>query len=87
MSEVAFTPHFNGSPNIDDVALVMIGIDPSRENADIFAVREPPLYELHHPTDWGADLSPSLRFYRFSESSIQIYPNPSTHPHSSIPAD
>jgi len=64
---------------MDDVALVMIGIDPSRENADIFAAGEPVLYESHHRMDWGADLYPSSRYYRLSKSSIQIYPNPSMH--------
>ena len=81
---MAFTPSFNSSTSPDDVTLVMIGINASSENAHIVALRQPPLYELHHGTDWGTDLFASLRFYRFSESSIQIYPNPSTHPRSSI---
>jgi hypothetical protein len=79
LSDVAFTPGFYSSASTDGVALVMIWIDASSENAHIFAVREPPLYKLHHGMNWGADLFPSLRD-RLSQSSIQIYAaNPSTH--------
>jgi hypothetical protein len=85
LSDVAFTPGFYSSASTDGVALVMIWIDASSENAHIFAVREPPLYKLHHGMNWGADLFPSLRD-RLSQSSIQIYANPSTHFYCSTPA-
>jgi hypothetical protein len=59
------------------VDLPTIGIDPSSENADIFAVREPYLHALHHGMNWDADFFPRFSFHRLRKSSIQIYSNPS----------
>jgi hypothetical protein len=86
-SEVAFTPGVNSSAKPDSVALMVLGIYAAVKNAYIFAMREPPFYVLHHGTNWGADLFPSLGFYRRSKRSVQIYPNPYTHLFSPIPAD
>jgi hypothetical protein len=78
LSEVAFTPGFDSFPCEDGIAS-LVAINASGENPHVFALREPPLYELHHWFNWFPDLFLSLRCYRLGESSVQIYPNPPTH--------
>ena len=83
MAEVAFAPGLDSSAGAHSVDLPTLGIDPSSENADIFAAREPYLHELHHGMNWDADLFPVLSFYRLRESSVEIYSNPPAHSYSS----
>jgi hypothetical protein len=62
LSEVAFTPSFDSFPGVDGIAS-SVAIDASSENPHVFALREPPLYELQHWFNWFPDLFLSLRCY------------------------
>jgi hypothetical protein len=80
---MAFAPGLDSSAGAHSVDLPTLGIDPSSENADIFAAREPYLHELHHGMNWDAYAFRFLSFYRLRESPVQIYCNPPAHSYSS----
>jgi|SRR5580700_8457473 hypothetical protein len=65
---MAFAPGLDSSAGAHSVDLPTLGIDPSSENADIFAAREPYLHELHHGMNWDAYAFRFLSFYRLRES-------------------